>query len=66
VSAPTPSRPLATPLEVAAWLQVTEERLSKLRKTGKGPVYIKLGRSVRYAWLDVHRWCDGNRAASNG
>lgn len=57
-------KPLATPDEVAEWLQVPVERLSKLRKTGKGPTFIKVGRTVRYAWLDVHRWCDGNRAPS--
>ncbi|WP_104136594.1 AlpA family transcriptional regulator [Cryobacterium sp. Y62] len=55
--------PLATPAEVAEWLQVTVDRLSKMRKAGKGPNYIKVGRTVRYAWLDVHRWCEGNRAA---
>ena len=59
-----PVKPLATPDEVAEWLQVPVERLSKLRKTGGGPVYIKVGRSVRYAWIDVHRWCDGNRTTA--
>lgn len=52
---------LATPAEVAEWLQVSTERLSKLRKTGRGPKFIKLGREVRYAWGDVHSWCAGNR-----
>ena len=54
---------LATPDQVAEWLQVPAERLSKMRKHGKGPSYIKVGRTVRYAWLDVHRWCEVNRAA---
>lgn len=60
------SVPLATPEQVAEWLQVTTERLSKLRKTGKGPKFIKLGRDVRYAWADVHTWCNSNRSAATG
>lgn len=55
-------QPLATPVQVAEWLQITPERLSKLRKTGRGPRFIKLGREVRYAWRDVHEWCAVNRA----
>lgn len=51
----------ATPEQLAEWLQVPVERLRKLRKTGGGPKYIKVGRSVRYAWSDVHAWCAGNR-----
>lgn len=56
-------RPLAKPEDVAEWLQVTTERLSKLRKTNRGPRFIKVGRDVRYAWKDVHEWAAGNRAA---
>lgn len=55
---------LATPDEVAAWLQVTTERLAKLRKTGRGPHFIKIGREVRYAWKDVHAWCLQTRTTS--
>lgn len=57
---------LATPEEVAEWLQVTTERLRVLRKTGRGPQYIKLGREVRYVWKDVHAWCLANRQTSTG
>lgn len=60
------ANPLAKPEEVAEWLQVTEERLKYLRKTGNGPKFIKVGRDVRYAWADVHAWCAGNRAATTG
>jgi hypothetical protein len=59
------SSALATPEEVAAWLQVPVERLARLRKTGGGPHFIKLDRvTFRYAWRDVHEWCAGNRASS--
>lgn len=58
---------LATPEELAEWLQVTTERLRQLRKSGKGPKYIKLdGRAVRYVWADVHSWCLANRQSSTG
>lgn len=55
---------LATPAEVAEWLQITEERLKYLRKTGNAPKAIKIGRDVRYAWGDVHAWCAANRDAA--
>lgn len=58
---------LATPAEVAEWLQVDTERLRQLRKSGRGPNFIKLDRkTVRYAWADVHAWCAARRAASTG
>lgn len=56
--------PLATPAEVAAWLQINTGKLSKMRSAGTGPTYIKSGREVRYAWLDVHKWCDQNRKSA--
>jgi hypothetical protein len=61
VSGPDKPRPLATPAEVAEWLQVSTERLSKLRKGNGGPPYIKVGRQVRYSWADVHAYCAGTR-----
>lgn len=58
---------LATPEEVAEWLQVTTERLRVLRKTGRGPKFTKLdGRTVRYVWADVHAWVLANRHTSTG
>jgi predicted DNA-binding transcriptional regulator AlpA len=57
---PTPQR-LATPSEVAEWLGTDEEHLSKLRRRGDGPAFIKVGRKVRYAWADVHKWADAQR-----
>lgn len=57
----TAPQPLATPEQVAAWLQKDPAYLAKLRKTGRGPHFIKIGRDVRYAWRDVHAWCDRHR-----
>lgn len=54
----------ATPAQLAEWLQVTPEKLRKLRQTERGPKFVKVGREVRYAWSDVHAWCAKNRTAS--
>jgi hypothetical protein len=52
---------LATPEQVADWLQIPVERLHGMRKRRKGPKFIKVGRDVRYAWADVHSWAAANR-----
>jgi predicted DNA-binding transcriptional regulator AlpA len=45
----------------ADWTGLSTSTLAKLRLTGNGPVYIKLGRRVAYkpedleAWIEVHR-----------
>ncbi|TIP25685.1 MAG: helix-turn-helix domain-containing protein [Mesorhizobium sp.] len=38
--------------------------LEKLRLTGDGPEYIKLGRSVVYKPSDLDAWMEGNRRKS--
>lgn len=60
---PEPRKNLATPEEVAEWLQITPERLAKLRQSKKGPAFIRYAgtRVIRYAWTDVHAWCNANR-----
>lgn len=35
--------------------------LNKSRMTGSGPVYLKLGGSVRYAIEDLNAWLASNR-----
>jgi hypothetical protein len=57
---------LATQEEVAEWLQVPVARLKRWRKEHRGPVYMRVGRDVRYAWSDVHRWCLATRSAGHG
>ena len=59
---PTPGRTvLAVPEEVADFLRITTEKLSKMRSEGTGPRFLRVGRDIRYAWPDVHRWLDQNR-----
>lgn len=58
-----PPEPLATPDEVSAYLKdVPVKTLAKWRVIGKGPVYTKVGRHVRYDWADVRAWLKTQRA----
>lgn len=67
---PTPApiqtlpRPLATPQDVATFLQIDRDRLSQMRSKGDGPPFIKLGRDVRYRWRDVTDWLESNLRTS--
>jgi hypothetical protein len=54
----TKPRPLATPEAVAEYLGTSTNRLAKWRSAGRGPAYIKEGRTIRYAWASVHAWCE--------
>ena len=47
---------LAKVSEVAEYLGTSPSQLARLRFEGKGPTYVKLGRSVRYRWGDVEAW----------
>jgi predicted DNA-binding transcriptional regulator AlpA len=50
---------LATPKQVAAFLDVSEPNLGQLRYLGRGPKFIKItGRQVRYRWSDVLAWVE--------
>lgn len=54
---PTSTRtPLATPGEVASYLQKPEKTLAEWRYRGIGPRYLSVGRDVRYRWPDVEEW----------
>ncbi len=61
---PDDRKPLATPEELAEWLQCKTSKLAKMRMLGTGPRFIKNGREIRYAWLDVHKWADQLRQDS--
>lgn len=52
--------PLATPIEVAAYLAVPEPTLKQWRRRGVGPRYKKCGQLVRYDWADVQEWLSEN------
>ncbi len=48
-------RMLTTP-EAASYLQLSVTYLNKMRVSGTGPVFVKLGRSVRYRQADLETW----------
>lgn len=48
---------LATPDQVADYLQKPPKTLAEWRSRGTGPKYFKLhGRNIRYDWADVRAW----------
>ena len=47
---------LLRPRDAANLLGLSESTLAKLRLTGGGPEYLKLGRSIRYARKSVDSW----------
>jgi excisionase family DNA binding protein len=54
------SNALATPAEVADYLQVKEGTLAEWRYRKVGPSYIKVGHYVRYRRADVEAWLTAN------
>ncbi len=51
---------LWTPQEFAAFAKITTDQASKLRLSGEGPPFIKLGRLVRYFPGQVSEWMKAN------
>jgi hypothetical protein len=60
------TRALATPEEVAGYLQVPPATLTIWRYKGTGPPYTPVGRHVRYAWPDVYDWIRNQTKAGGG
>jgi hypothetical protein len=61
-SAAAVDRPLATPEDVATFLNnIPLKTLAQWRSKGIGPEYRKIGRHVRYDWADVHAWLASQR-----
>ena len=56
---------LLTEREAAELLCVSFRTLQVWRSKGKGPAYIKLGRTVRYDPADLRRWIDQSREETN-
>jgi excisionase family DNA binding protein len=50
--------PLLRPKEAAEFLGLGHSTLAKMRTSGAGPAFRKLGRCVRYARDDLKRWAD--------
>lgn len=52
-------QPLATPEQIAEYLQKPVRTLEQWRYRGIGPRWTKVGgRDVRYRWSDVEKWLD--------
>jgi len=47
---------LMTSKEVAEYLRISESLINSYRADGIGPVYIKMGKLVRYRLEDVEEW----------
>ena len=53
--------------EAAARVGLSKSTLDKLRVSGGGPRFAKLGRTVRYAEADLAAWVEaGKRASTSG
>jgi predicted DNA-binding transcriptional regulator AlpA len=50
-----------TTKEVAARVHLSEGALEKMRVTGGGPIFLKLGKAVRYERMAVEAWLDAAR-----
>lgn len=50
--------------DAAIYAGVAPRTLSKLRSVGGGPIYAKLGRSIRYAVADLEAWLRAGRRTS--
>jgi excisionase family DNA binding protein len=46
---------LTTP-EAAAYTRMSKPTLERWRLTGDGPIYVKLGKAVRYRRADLDAW----------
>ena len=54
---------LDTP-EAAAYVRLSPVTMERLRLTGDGPRYAKLGKSVRYRAIDLDAWLESRLIAS--
>lgn len=56
-----------TTQEVAAFLGMSDHNVKKMRRTGKGPEFIKNGhRSLWYSRADVEAWQQSRRIKPRG
>jgi excisionase family DNA binding protein len=54
----TADSPLLNVTEAADYLRCSASYLNKLRVTGGGPQFAKIGASVRYRRIDLDRWIE--------
>ena len=60
------SEPLVTEGEAAGMLRVSLTSLRRWRREGRGPVYRKMGRSVRYGLDDLADFIAASRRVETG
>lgn len=53
-----------TTTEAAHFLRLSRRTLEKMRLDGRGPIYRKMGRSVRYAVDDLTEWANNGARRS--
>ena len=56
--------PLLTSAQAAALVGLSRSSLNKMRVYGSGPIFAKLGRSVRYRRNDLDSWVAGRLIGS--
>ena len=58
---------LDTP-EAASYIRLSKPTMERLRLTGDGPPYAKLGKAVRYRRVDLDAWLESRltRSTSEG
>lgn len=61
---PTEILPKLRAPDAALHLGVSKSLLAKLRISGCGPKYMKLGRVVLYDIRDIESWCEQRRTES--
>lgn len=52
---------VVSPETAAAYMNVAVSTLAKWRVSGLGPMFIKVGRAVRYDARDLDAWLDSRR-----
>jgi excisionase family DNA binding protein len=55
---------IMTTAEAARYVRLGRPTLERLRVSGKGPIYVKLGRSVRYRKADLDAWLESRATRS--
>ncbi|MFE3861109.1 helix-turn-helix transcriptional regulator [Streptomyces goshikiensis] len=57
--------PKATAEEVSAFLGIPVATLYQWRHARTGPPAVKIGRHLRFDWIDVEAWWDSQKAEQN-
>lgn len=55
---------MLTTKQAADFLDLSKSTVDKLRMSGRGPVFYKIGRKVRYGTDDLSQWLAARRRTS--